>query len=120
MRWSFFDGGQTRHSAEALDLQARAANEQAADLATLIELEVRSAWLNVHETTRRVQVTEAAVMQAEENVRVVSDRYRNGEGTNTEVLDAEALRSLSRGNFDNARYDAAFAEFKLARAVGAL
>jgi outer membrane protein len=120
VRWSFFDGGQTRHAAEALDLQARAANEQQADLATLIELEVRSAWLNVHETTRRVQVTEAAVMQAEENLRVVSDRYRNGEGTNTEVLDAEALRSLSRSNFDNARYDAAFAEFKLARAVGAL
>ncbi len=120
VRWSFFDGGKTRHTADALGLQARAATEEQANLATLIELEVRSAWLNVHETTRRVGVTETAVMQAEENVRVVNDRYRNGEGTNTDVLDAEALRTLSHSNFDNARYDAALAEFRLARAVGAL
>ena len=43
--------------------------------------------------------------QAEENWRVVRDRYRNGEGTNTEVLDAEVLRSQSRSNFDNADFD---------------
>jgi outer membrane protein TolC len=87
---------------------------------TLIELEVRAAWLNVHETQERVPVTQEAVAQAEENLRVVRDRYRNGEGTNTEVLDAEVLRSLSRNNYDTARYDAALAEITLARAVGLL
>ena len=61
-----------------------------------------------------------AVSQSDENLRVVRDRYRNGEGTNTEVLDAEALRALSRSNFDTARYDAALAELRLARAVGSL
>jgi outer membrane protein len=120
VRWNLFDGGKTRHAADALNLQARAATEEHANLATSIELEVRSAWLNTRETARRVEVTQAAIMQAEENLRVVSSRYRNGEGTNTEVLDAEALRSLSRSNFDNARYDAALARFRLARAIGAL
>ena len=48
------------------------------------------------------------------------DRYRNGEGTNTEVLDAEALRALTASNFDSARYDLRLAELALARAVGAL
>ena len=60
------------------------------------------------------------IAQAEENLRVVRDRYRNGEGTNTEVLDAEALRSLTRGNLADARFDAAMAEYRLARAVGVL
>jgi outer membrane protein TolC len=60
------------------------------------------------------------VQQAEENLRVVRDRYRNGEGTNTEVLDAETLRAQSANNLDGARYDLRLAEITLARAVGAL
>jgi len=60
------------------------------------------------------------VQQAEENLRVVRDRYRNGEGTNSDVLDAEALRTASLGNLDTARYDASLAELSLARAVGSL
>ena len=50
----------------------------------------------------------------------MNDRYRNGEGTNTEVLDAETLRSQSRRNLDDSRYDAIIAELALARAVGVL
>jgi outer membrane protein TolC len=65
-------------------------------------------------------VAEQAITQAGENLRVVRDRYLQGEGTNTEVLDAEALATASRANLDNARYDAALAEFRLARAVGIL
>jgi outer membrane protein TolC len=120
VQWRAFDGGRSRNAAAALGHQSAAAAEDRADLETLIELEVRSAWLGVAETRERIGVTESAVAQAEENLRVVRDRYRNGEGTNTEVLDAEALRSQSRSNFDNARYDAALAQFRLARAVGAL
>jgi outer membrane protein TolC len=60
------------------------------------------------------------VQQAEENLRVVRDRYRNGEGTNTEVLDAESLRTVSLSNLDTARYDASLAELTLAHAVGSL
>ena len=90
------------------------------DLEGNIALQVRQAWLDVQETRERTRVTEAAVAQAEENLRVVRDRYRNGEGTSTEVLDGEALRSLSLGNRDQARHDAALARFRLARAVGML
>jgi len=50
----------------------------------------------------------------------VRDRYRNGEGTNTEVLDAQALSNLSQQNYDNARYDIELSRIRLARAVGLL
>ena len=68
----------------------------------------------------RLDVAAGAVQQAEETLRVVRDRYRNGEGPNTEVLDAETLRAQSVGNFDTARYDLRLAELALARAIGAL
>lgn len=118
--WQVFDGGQSRHSADALTLQAAAASDERTDLAGAVELQVREAWLTLQQTRRRVELTQMAVAQADENLRVVRDRYRNGEGTNTEVLDAEALRSLSRSNYEHARHDAALAEFRLARAVGVL
>jgi outer membrane protein TolC len=85
-----------------------------------IELEVRRAYAELSTAQARVDVAAGAVQQAEENLRVVRDRYRNGEGTNTEVLDAEGLRSQSAGNFDSARYDVRLAELTLARAIGAL
>jgi outer membrane protein TolC len=120
IRLSLFDGGRTRSTAGALMHRSSAAAQERSHLQSLIELEVMSARLGLHETRQRIGVTESAILQAEENLRVVRDRYRNGEGTNTEVLNAEALRSLSRSNFDTAHYDAALAEFRLARAVGVL
>jgi len=118
--WNVFDGGRARKSAAALAGEARATSREKDDLETLIALEVRSAWLGAREARERVRVGESAVEQAEENLRVVRDRYRNGESTNTEALDAERLRSQSISNLDSARYDAALADLRLARAVGSL
>ena len=120
VQWNLFDGGQARRKAGALQHRATALSQQRADLESMIELEVRQAWLRLNETRERRRLAERAVEQAEENLRVVRDRYRNGEGTNTEVLDAETLRSLSRSNYDNADFDASLALYELARGVGQL
>jgi outer membrane protein TolC len=120
VKWNLFDSGQTRHAIASFERQSEAARAERTDLAVAIELDVRRAWTELTTARSRVDVTATAVQQAEENLRVARDRYRNGEGTNTEVLDAEALRALSASNFDTARYDVRLAEMRLARAVGAL
>lgn len=120
VRWQAFDSGGTRERAEALSRQAAATVDERRNLESVVRLEVRQAWLQRNEAERRLDLAAAAVDQAEENLRVVRDRYRSGEGTNTEVLNAEALRSSSRSNLDNARYDAALARYRLARSVGLL
>jgi len=120
VRWSPFDSGRTRHAADALLQSAVAVAHDREDLRASIELDVRSAWLDSRSTRERIEVSEGAVGLADENLRVVRDRYRSGEGTNSEVLDAEALRALAAGNLADARYDAALAEFRLARALGSL
>ncbi len=120
VQWNLFDGGQTRKKASALSYRAHALERERANLESWVELEVRQAWLRLQETSERKRLTERAVEQAEENLRVVRDRYRNGEGTNTEVLDAEMLRALSHSNFDNAHFDARLALYELARGVGRL
>ena len=120
LQWNLFDGGQIRKKANALSFKSDAARLEQNNLRSLIQLQVRQSWLRLNETRERIRLTERAVEQAEENLRVVRDRYRNGEGTNTEVLNAQVLRSLSRSNYDNADLDAKLALYELARGVGRL
>lgn len=120
LQWNLFDSGRSRNRAAALDRQASALLHERTNLETLIALEVRQVWSDRREAESRLAVAEAAVSQAMENLRVVRDRYQAGAGTNTEVLDAEALRAQSLSNRDNARFDVALASLRLARAIGEL
>jgi len=120
MQWRLFDGGEVRHRAAATRRQAAALQAQYEDLKTLVALEVRRHWLAVGETRQRIGVTEQAVAQAGENLRVSRERYENGLATNSEVLDAETLRVRSEGNHANAIYDAVLAVLRLKRAMGEL
>ncbi len=119
-KWNLFDGGVVTHRAGAVERQAAALTEQREDLASVVALQVRQAWLDVEETRKRLQVTQSAIAQAEENLHVVRDRYANGLSTNTEVLDAETLRATSEANHAAALYDAALAGLRLKRATGEL
>jgi outer membrane protein TolC len=120
VRVNVLDNGRSRNSSLVLERQSAAVAGDKRDRESEIELEVHRAWATLATARARLDVAAGAVQQAEENLRVVRDRYRNGEGTNTEVLDAEALRTQSVSNLDTAGYDLRLAELTLARAVGAL
>jgi outer membrane protein len=120
LQWNVFDFGEKGHQAKALAQQAESALEQRSEAASVISLQVRKAWLDAVETRKRIEVAEKALAQADENLRVAQDRYREGVGSNTEVLDAEALRTRIYGAHANALYDAVWATMQLRRAAGTL
>lgn len=120
IKWNAFDGGSSRNRGSAIDLQAAALSEQRDDLASVIGLQVRQSWLDVQTTRKRIDVTQSAVEQGEENVRVVRERYVNGLAPYTEVLEAETLRVNSETNHANSVYDAVIAGLRLKHAVGEL
>jgi len=120
VRWELFDGGVKRNQARALDQKAEAISEQRAEVRSVVELEVRQAWLDTQETAKRIVVTQATLAQADENLRVSRDRYAEGVGTNAEALDAEALRVRSLSSYYDAMYDAVLANVRLHRAIGDL
>jgi outer membrane protein len=119
VRWDL-DCGATRHRANALVRRACAVAAQRADTETQIALQVRQAFLDAQTARQRVEVTKVAIEQAEDNLRQAVDRYKNGVGTNTEVLDAVTLRLRSSGNYYNALYNWVLAVMRLRRAVGDL
>ena len=120
LHWDLFDGGLIRSQAGAIAAKAQAVDALREDARSQIALQVRAAWLAVGESASRVEVAQATVEQADENLRVARDRYQSGVGTNTEVLDAETLRVKSRSNWFNAIYDNVFAGLRLKRAAGEL
>lgn len=120
LKWDLFDGGVIRSQAEATARRAEAVAAEQDDLRSRIALQVRQAWLDEQETESRIAVAREALAQAEENLKVARTRYREGLGTNTEVLDAETGRTLSYTNYHNAVYDAALADLRLRHALGEL
>ncbi len=120
LSWTLFDGGQTRRRAEAQRLQAESYVKQRVDASADIALQVRTRMLDVDESRQRVIVSGAAVASANENIKVVTERYRQGLSVYTEVLDAENRRIQSLNGYYAATYDNALALFRLHRAVGDL
>ena len=120
LQWSLFNGLDTRAQVQ----QARDKVEQLKlkhqDLGEQVRLDVQTAYLAVNETADRIRVTEKAVSQAEENVRLNKERYREQVGTATNVVDAVTLLTRTRVNYFNARYDHQLAKAQLLWAVGAI
>jgi outer membrane protein TolC len=116
--WNLFDTGRKRNTAVKLEQNAEALLRQRNDIETKIALQVRHAWRQLETTKERVQVNREAIQSAEENVSVASNRYNQGAGTNTEVLDAETLRTATYTNYYSSVYAAVQYLMELSRAVG--
>lgn len=120
MKWNIFDSGRVSHKASAAERQAMSVKEKRDELASVIALQVRQAWLNIGEADKRVKVAEAATALAERNLQITRDRYVNGFCAHTEVLDAETLRVGSRTNAVNAYYDLVLARINMKHVTGGL
>jgi outer membrane protein TolC len=118
--WQLLDGGQAKAEARALELEADAVQHRTDDARDVITVEVRRAWRDLGTTRQQLEVARQAVAFAEEELAVAEDRYTNGVGTGSEVLDAEARLTRSRSQRDTARFDELQARIRLDRATGAL
>lgn len=118
--WTLFDSGVTRKQAEALSKRRISSEELLSQARTLISLQVRQTWLAREEALNRLKVAQTSLDSADENQRVTRDRYREGMGTNTEVLEAETRRSGAFTSYNNAKYDAVYADLRLKYVVGGI
>jgi outer membrane protein len=113
-----YAGGRHRgelRSAEA-DIEAAAADAQA--ILDAISLQVNLAYRAVVAARERIDLSRTAVVQAEENLRLVRVRYRNGNATPTDIVDSEAALTRSQQRFFSATYSYLAALARLDYAVG--
>jgi outer membrane protein TolC len=83
-----------------------------------VEREVRTTYLSLVNAKERVRVTEAAVAQAEEALRLVREQYEAGTSTVTRYLETELALTEARSMQIAARYDVMRARAAYRKAVG--
>ena len=118
VNWAFWDGGRaTADVAQAIGL-TDAARRRQAEFDSVLAVEVRQRVLEIDSGRAAVAAASDAVRAAAEARRVVTERYRAGVATQSEVLDADL--ALLQSELDRTRALAAIkvAEARLARTVG--
>jgi outer membrane protein len=110
--------GATRSRVEVAEAALKQARLQEAQLAENVSLEVHRSALNLRRSRQKLAVAQLAVEQAGENLRVVTDKYRSGLATSTELLDAEVSLLQSQTQLSGARVELALSRAALVRAVG--
>jgi outer membrane protein len=118
--WNLFDSGRASHRATALSQRAEGLLRMRRDTESAIALEIRQRWLEFQTAKQQIAVSRVAITQADENLRVVRDRYVQQLGNNADVLEAESLRVQAYMNWYNSTYEAVLVRLRLRRAVGIL
>ena len=81
-------------------------------------VEVRQNWLALKSAREKIGVAGDAVAQAEENLRVTNERFKEGVALNSDVLDAETALLQAKTGRTQALVDHELAKARLAKAVG--
>mgnify|MGYP003586207988 CR=1 FL=1 len=81
-------------------------------------LEVRSAYLGLRESEKRIGTAEVAVSQAEEDYKIAQLRYQAGVGTNVDVLDSQVALTTAQNNYVSALYTYNTSKASLDKAMG--
>jgi len=102
--------------------QAEAQLSQSVDALGIIKdnitLEVTQNYLNVNQSKRKIEIAELSVKQAEENMRMTADKFKNGLALSSEVVDAETALSTAKVNYTNSRVDHELAKARLDKSIG--
>ena len=116
--WNVFDGGITRAQVNQADAALVKAQEQAAETREQIQLDVQSAYLQLHAAEKNIGTTQASVALAEENYKIAQVRYAAGVGTNLDVMDASRKLTEARSNYFTALYNYNTARANLEKSMG--
>jgi len=92
--------------------------EKAKQVCDGISLQVKAALLAIQEARDRIGLAKGAVAQAEENLRLINNKYRENVVTSTDVVDAETLLTRNKQNYYTALYDYIVAIAQLESAIG--
>jgi len=103
--------------AQAREIQVQANQEMLSDQ---IRMQVHQAYLDYMLSVRKIDTYQTAVAQAEENYKIVKNKYDNSLATTTDLLDADVAQLQSRLNYAFSRADASAAYSKLLKTAGIL
>jgi len=111
-----FEGGRIDAGVRREHSRLRAKKEALRELQFQIRLELETSVSNIESTRARINVTQKAVEQSKESLRIEREKYDYGKGAIVDVLDAQSAMLESEKNYYRAlaEYNTALAQFRLA------
>ena len=111
-----FEGGRIGARVRREHSRLRAQKEALRKLQLQIRLELETSVSNIESTRARIDVTQKAVEQSKESLRIEREKYDYGKGAIVDVLDAQSAMLESQKNYYRAlaEYNTALAQFRLA------
>ena len=115
-----YSGGKNPGQLRTAQAEIEAATADAQTILDDISLEVNLAYREMTASQECIELSRTAVVQAEENMRLIQVRYRNGNATPTDIVDSEAALTRSQQRFYSATYTflAALARMDYATGLG--
>lgn len=113
--WDWFT---TKHQTDQAEAQLAQAVDGFGLIKDGITMEVTQNYLNVNQAERKISIAKLSVEQAEENLRVTSQKFKNGLTTSSELIDAETALIGSRTNYTTSLVDYELAKAKLEKSIG--
>ncbi|HEY6273452.1 MAG TPA: TolC family protein [Terriglobales bacterium] len=113
-----FQGGRVKADVALAETRLRDTRMQLDDLHNRVELEVRSALLDVRTSNEQVSVAEQSVGLASEQLKEAEDRFRAGASDSLEVVQAQEAVANANETLIQALYQNNVAKLTLAHALG--
>lgn len=120
LRWNLFNGFSDKARIEESKSALRRSEADQAHANSAIQLQVRRAYADLRAAAQRIEVTDAAVAEAEESLRITQNRYEAGFSTVTDLLRTETALLEARTRRLAAIHDQRIAAAMLELAAGTL
>lgn len=113
--WDWFT---TAHQTEQAETQLAQAADGMDMIKDAINLEVTQNYLTFNLAKKKTEIGSLSVKQATENMRVTSDKFKNGLATISDVIDAETALQSAKTNYTTSIVDFELAKARLDKSIG--
>jgi outer membrane protein len=116
--WDIWNWGGTSSQVVQAEQNLYQAQTSIDQLKDNIQLEVNQNYLSLKYAKEKLDVTQKAIEQADENLRTFKEKYDVQLATSTDIIDAENLLLQAKTNYTNALIDYKLAKVKLDKSAG--
>jgi outer membrane protein TolC len=118
LNFNLFAGGATSSRTRLEQSELTALKTTRDKIADAVRLDVKSAYLDLQSSAKRLEVSKASAEEAKENLRLQQLQYQEGVCTATDVLDAVMRLTSAKTNSWKAKYESGRAEAGLLYSMG--
>lgn len=118
LSWDIWNWGYTSSQSTQAEQNLVQAQTSLSQLKDFIKIEVYRSYLNYNSSIEKVTVSRKSVEQAEENYRIMQDKYNYQLANSTDLIDAETSLLQAKTNLNNSLVDYQLAKVVLEKAIG--